>query len=81
VISPVEVAVDIVVALTDVGVDALLRALGPEFHVDEESVRRAVRQRSSVNVFHQPSATESTCLCRAVHRSTRSKWNVVNTCE
>jgi hypothetical protein len=48
--------VDIVVALTASGVGALADALRGEFDVDEEAVARAVRERSSVNVFHRASA-------------------------
>ena len=48
--------VDIVVAMTDADVDRLLVALGSEFYADAAAIRRAIRQRSSVNLIHQPSA-------------------------
>jgi len=48
--------VDIVVAITASDVDRLTIALRGEFDVDEESVARAVRERSRVNVFHRASA-------------------------
>jgi hypothetical protein len=48
--------VDIVVALTDTDVSALVTALRQEFDVDERAVTRAVRERSCMNVFHQASA-------------------------
>jgi len=48
--------VDIVVALTSADVDRLVRALRQDFEVDELAVARAVRERSSVNVFHASSA-------------------------
>ena len=48
--------VDIVVAMTDADVDPLLVALGSEFYADAPAIRRAVRERSSVNLIHQPSA-------------------------
>jgi hypothetical protein len=46
--------IDLVVALDDRHVDALVAALSPEFYIDAESLRRAIRTRSSVNLIHQP---------------------------
>jgi hypothetical protein len=48
--------VDIVVAMTTADVGRLAEALGAEFDVDEMAVLRAVRERSSVNIFHRASA-------------------------
>ena len=48
--------VDIVVAMTTSDVDRVAEALRGEFDVDEMAVLRAVRERSSVNVFHRASA-------------------------
>lgn len=48
--------VDIVVELTASGVGRLSDSLRGEFDVDEQAVARAVRERSSVNVFHRASA-------------------------
>jgi hypothetical protein len=48
--------VDIVVALTASDVGPVTAALHGEFDVDEQAVARAVRERSSVNVFHRTSA-------------------------
>ena len=48
--------VDIVVALTTSDIDRLVDGLRGEFDVDEHAVARAVRERSSVNVFHVASA-------------------------
>ena len=48
--------VDIVVAMTVSDVDRLVDGLRVEFDVDERAVARAVRERSSVNVFHVASA-------------------------
>ncbi len=48
--------VDVVVALTTADVGRLTEALDGEFDVDEQAVARAVRERSSVNVFHRASA-------------------------
>jgi len=48
--------VDIVVAMTDSDVATIVDGLRVEFDVDEHAVARAVRERSSVNVFHRASA-------------------------
>jgi len=48
--------VDIVVAMTESDIGKVTDGLGVEFDVDEQAVARAVRDRSSVNVFHRPSA-------------------------
>ena len=48
--------VDIVVAMATSDVDRVATALGGEFEVDDLAVARAVRERSSVNVFHRASA-------------------------
>ncbi len=48
--------VDIVVAMTAPDVSRVTDALRGEFDVDDLAVARAVRERSSVNVFHRASA-------------------------
>jgi len=48
--------VDIVVAMSESDVGKLTDGLRTEFDVDELAVGRAVRERSSVNVFHRSSA-------------------------
>ena len=48
--------VDIVVAMTESDVGKVTDGLRAEFDVDEQAVARAVRERSSVNVFHRSSA-------------------------
>ncbi len=48
--------VDIVVAMTASDVGQVTDGLRGEFDVDEQAVARAVRERSSVNVFHRASA-------------------------
>ena len=48
--------VDIVVAMTTSDVDRVAKALGDEFDVDDLAVARAVRERSSVNIFPRASA-------------------------
>lgn len=48
--------VDLVVAATGDDVEAMVSALRSEFDVDERAVARAVRERSSVNIFHRATA-------------------------
>ena len=48
--------VDIVVALTDADVDPFVTALGSEFYANGDTIRRAIRQRSSANLIHEASA-------------------------
>lgn len=45
--------IDIVAALDETHVDALAEALSPEFYVDADALRRAVRTRTSANLIHQ----------------------------
>lgn len=45
--------IDIVAALEERHVEALVAALSAEFYVDAESLRRAIRTRSSSNLIHQ----------------------------
>jgi len=49
------VDIDIVVALTAAQVTPLVAALAPDFYVDEDAVRRAVRDRGAVNLIHHAS--------------------------
>src|SRR5688572_28059092 len=46
------VDIDVVAALEESQVAPLVAALSPDFYVDEDAVRRAIRNRSSVNVIH-----------------------------
>jgi hypothetical protein len=50
--------VDLVVELAEEDVDRLASALGEEFYVDADSLRRAVRDRSSANVIHYATSTK-----------------------
>lgn len=45
--------IDIVAALEDGHVQALVDAVSPAFYVDADSLRRAVRTRTSANLIHQ----------------------------
>jgi|SoiMethySBSTD1v2_1073268.scaffolds.fasta_scaffold00234_47 hypothetical protein len=46
--------IDIVAALEEQHIGALVGVLSGEFYVDEQAVRRAVRERGTVNLIHQP---------------------------
>ena len=46
------VDIDIVVALEERHVTALVAALSPEFYIDANALRRAIRTRSSANLIH-----------------------------
>lgn len=50
--------VDLVVELTENDVEPLVSALGDRFHVDADSIRRAIRKRSSANVIHYATSTK-----------------------
>jgi len=50
--------VDLVVAMTEADVEPFLTALGQGFHADDHALRRAIRQRSSVNLFHHSTSTK-----------------------
>jgi hypothetical protein len=44
--------IDVVVAVDEAGLASLVAALLPDFYVDEDALRRAVRNRTSANVIH-----------------------------
>jgi hypothetical protein len=46
------VDIDVVAALDDSRIADLVAALSPDFYVDEDAIRRAVRTRTSVNLIH-----------------------------
>lgn len=50
--------IDFVIDLAEAQVGPLLAALGPDFDVDEEALRCAVRERGSWNVIHAPTVTK-----------------------
>ncbi len=52
------VDVDIVVALTEDGIDAFVAALGEDFYGDVDALRRAVRHRSTANLIHHASGVK-----------------------
>jgi hypothetical protein len=48
--------VDLVVEMSEADVPRVVEALAPEFEVDDGAVMRAVRSRSSANIFHRTTA-------------------------
>lgn len=48
--------IDMVIELDDTKVSALFRALESEFYVDEQSLRRAVKEHATANAIHQPTS-------------------------
>lgn len=46
---------DVVVDLSEARVPAFVEAAGPDFDIDEESLREEARRRGSWNIFHVPS--------------------------
>ena len=50
--------IDLVVAMREADVEPFLATLGGSFHADDHALRRAVRQRSSVNLFHRATSTK-----------------------
>jgi hypothetical protein len=47
------VDIDIVAAIEERHIDALVLAMSPEFYVDADALRRAIRTRSSTNLIHR----------------------------
>jgi hypothetical protein len=50
--------IDIVAALQEEHVTPLAAALQPEFYVDEDALRRAIREHRSTNLVHQATQTK-----------------------
>ncbi|MFP2912654.1 hypothetical protein ACLESD_48120 [Pyxidicoccus sp. 3LFB2] len=50
--------IDFVIDLRLPQLPAFVQALGPDFDVDEESLREAARQATSWNIFHLPTVTK-----------------------
>jgi hypothetical protein len=45
--------IDFVASLTEAQIPALVAAVSPDFYVDDDALRRAVRTRTSANLIHQ----------------------------
>lgn len=50
--------VDMVAAMQEVDIAPLVAALATDLYVDEEALRRAVRERSSANLIHQETSVK-----------------------
>lgn len=50
--------IDLMVEMTHRAIPCILEGLGPDFHADPDGFARAIRDHSSVNVIHLPSATK-----------------------
>ncbi len=50
--------IDLVIGLSEAQVDGLVGALGPDFDVDPEALRRAARERGSWNIIYVPAVTK-----------------------
>jgi hypothetical protein len=50
--------VDFVVAMGTSEVEPFLDALGEEFYAEPKSLHRAIREKSSANLIHQPTSTK-----------------------
>jgi hypothetical protein len=66
--------VDFVVDLSERQVGAFAAALGPDFDVDEASLREAARAKSSWNIFHVPSAMKVDLFIRRDSEFDRSEF-------
>lgn len=66
--------IDMVVDLAEAGVGPFVAALGPAFDVDEEALRRAVRERGSWNVIHVPTVTKVDLFVRRDEPFDRSEF-------
>lgn len=66
--------VDLVVALSDEKVAVVVSALAEEFYSDTDSIRRAIREKSSANLIHLPSLIKVDLFIMGGLRSTRSRW-------
>jgi hypothetical protein len=50
--------IDFAVRLTAPNVEPFIKALGPDFEVDDEALREAIGKRRSANIVHLPSMTK-----------------------
>ena len=60
------VDIDMVVALEERRVEALVAALSAEFYVDADALRRAIRTHSSTNLIHRTTQLKVDLLERAL---------------
>ena len=58
--------VDLVVSITEKDVPTFVDKLGDEFYADPDSLRRAIRDRSSTNIIHYATSMKVDLLERAM---------------
>jgi len=66
--------VDLVVDLTEPSVPPFVAALGSDFDVDQEALRRAARERGSWNIIHVPTVTKIDLFMRRDEPFDRSEF-------
>lgn len=66
------VGIDFVAALEESDVPAFVLALGTDFYVDDEALRRAIRDRGSANLIHQRTQLKIDLFVEGAHRWTTS---------
>lgn len=67
--------IDFAVRLSEVNVEPFIKALGPDFEVDDEALRDAIRKRRSANIFHLPSMTKVDLFIRGSEAFDESEFS------
>lgn len=67
--------IDFAVRLSESNVAALVAALGPDFEVDEEALRDAIKRRRSANIFHLGSMTKVDLFIRGSEAFDESEFS------
>jgi hypothetical protein len=67
--------VDFAVRLTDASVSRLIEELGPDFEVDEEMLREAVRRHRSANLYFSPVFLKIDLFVRGATEFDRSEFS------
>jgi hypothetical protein len=66
--------IDFAVRLTALNVEPFIKALGPDFEVDDEALREAIGKRRSANIFHLPSMTKIDLFIRGAEDFDESEF-------
>jgi hypothetical protein len=66
--------IDFAVRLTALDVEPLIKALGPDFEVDDEALLEAIGKRRSANIFHLPSMTKVDLFIRGAEAFDESEF-------
>ena len=67
--------IDILVELREPQVEGLIRELGPDFSVDDEALRDAIRRRRSWNIFFLPLVTKVDLFIKRAEAFDESELN------